>query len=109
MGNEQGAAAADPTVPTFHNNRWPLLTELLERKGWVRAADGQFADLSFFDDGAYHKENDSGQPPSPTHRQGHGGSPEPNPHAHPSFAPIGTDVQGTKAGWPFFLARSLTS
>ena len=46
-------------MPTFHNNRWPLLTTLLEEKGWKRAADGQRADLAFVDDGSWQKEQET--------------------------------------------------
>ena len=49
-------------MPTFHNTRWPLLTALLESKGWVRAAEGTEADLSFVDDGAWQKEAASPYP-----------------------------------------------
>ena len=49
-------------MPTFHNTRWPLLTALLESKGWSRAAAGALADLSFADDGAWQKEAASAYP-----------------------------------------------
>lgn len=41
---------------TFHNNRWPLLTDLLLEAGWKRAAAGTTADLSFVDDGKWQNE-----------------------------------------------------
>jgi hypothetical protein len=34
-------------MPTFYNTRWPLLTELLESKGWTKPEGGALADLSF--------------------------------------------------------------
>ena len=49
-------------MPSFHNTRWPLLTALLESKGWTRAAANTQADLSFVDDGTWQKEPDSPYP-----------------------------------------------
>jgi hypothetical protein len=46
-------------MPTFHNTRWPLLTTLLKEKGWTEAKEGEVADLSFADAGAWRKEKDS--------------------------------------------------
>ena len=60
------AAASATTLkikmPSFHNTRWPLLTALLESKGWTRAAANTQADLSFVDDGTWQKEPDSPYP-----------------------------------------------
>jgi len=46
-------------MPSFYNNRWPLLTECLLAKGWRKAEDGELADLAFYDEGKWQNELDS--------------------------------------------------
>ena len=46
-------------MPSFHNNRWTYLTEVLLANGWTEAAAGTLADLAFFDAGRYAAEKTS--------------------------------------------------
>jgi len=49
-------------MPSFYNNRWPLLTECLLAKGWREAEEGEQADLAFYDEGKWQNERDSPRP-----------------------------------------------
>jgi len=49
-------------MPSFYNNRWPLLTECLLAKGWNKAEEGEFADLAYYDEGKWQNEGNSMRP-----------------------------------------------
>jgi hypothetical protein len=46
-------------MPSFHNNRWTYLTEVLLANGWTEAAAGTVADLAIYDEGRYAAEKTS--------------------------------------------------